>query len=73
MVLESISQFLILGRPLIFWMGIITYTLLIATAGIALGIKRNILKIPFKWHIRIAIVTIIWATLHGLLGILSFF
>jgi hypothetical protein len=34
---------------------------------------RGIQIIPFKWHPRLAVITIIVAILHGILGLSAYF
>jgi len=72
-MLENISYFLIFGKPLIMYMGIITLSSFLFTASIAIMNHYNITFIDFKWHPRMAIISIILALTHGTLGILSFF
>jgi hypothetical protein len=72
-----ISQFaytLIFGKPVIMYGGILTYLLLLSTAGVSLlNVKFQIHVIPFKWHPRLATLTIIVATLHAILGMSLYF
>ena len=65
----NFAYYLILGKPLIMYMGILTYLSLLATATIGALNFRGITVIPFKWHPRIAITTIVLATLHAILGL----
>ncbi|MBN2459746.1 hypothetical protein JXB28_05670 [Candidatus Woesearchaeota archaeon] len=73
MVLENITYFQILGKPLIMYGGILTLLLLLFTASIAILNKKGIHTIPFQWHQRMAITTIIFALIHGMLGVLAYF
>lgn len=60
----------IFGKPLIFYFGIITLTLLFSTATVGyLSYKGK--NVPFKLHIGLAVATLVVATLHALLGIAS--
>lgn len=72
-MLEQITYFQILGKPLIMYGGIITLLLLLFTAIIAVLNKKGINKIPFKWHPIMARITIAFAIIHGLLGVLAYF
>lgn len=67
-MLEFISQYLIFGRPLIMYLGILTLSSFIFTATIALLNRRGITIIPFKWHPRMAAFSIALAIIHGTLG-----
>ena len=69
----NFAYYLILGKPLIMYMGILTYLALLATATIGALNYRGITVIPFKWHPRIAITTILLATLHAILGLSGYF
>jgi hypothetical protein len=71
-MLENITYFQILGKPLIMYIGIITLVLFISVALIPILNKRG-KKIPFKWHHRLAAVAIILALIHGLLGAAVYF
>lgn len=53
--------------------GIMTLLLLLSTATIGYLNLKGIVKIPFKWHPRIAIATIIVAIIHGLFGLSMYF
>ncbi len=72
-MLEEISYFLILEIPIIIWLGIVTLFSLLFTASISILNKKNINKIPLKWHSRMAIVSIILAIIHGMLAVLAYF
>jgi len=64
---------MILGKPLILYMGIITYSLFLFTALVPILNNKQVWNISFIWHIRIAKIAILFATVHGILGILSYF
>lgn len=72
-LLEKITYFPILGKPLIMYLGIITLLSFLFTALIAVMNKKGISKINFKWHIRMAVTSIILALIHGILGMLAYF
>jgi hypothetical protein len=72
-MLESITFFKFLGMPLIIWGGIFTFLCFLFTASIAVMNKRGIHTIPFKWHPRMAIFSILFGLVHGILGILTLF
>ena len=71
-MLEEISYAMILGKPLIFYLGILTVTGLLITAAIPVLNNRGIRIIPFNWHPRCAAVTICFAIIHGALGVLVY-
>lgn len=72
-MIAQIAYYQILGKPLILYLGILTILSFLFTASIAIMNARGIHKIPFKWHPRMAKISIGLAILHGLLGILSYF
>jgi len=72
-MLETVSYYLIFGKPLIMYGGILTLLSFLFTASIAILNKKGIDKIPFKWHPRMAIVSIIFALIHGFLAIMHYF
>lgn len=69
----NISYFLIFGKPLIMYLGILTYSSFIFTALIGYTHFKGRPILPFKWHIRFALTSIILATIHGFLGIAAYF
>jgi len=72
-MLQEITYFQILGIPFIVYLGVITLSFLLFTAIIAFMNNRGINKIRFKWHPRMAKVTIILAIIYGILGLLYYF
>lgn len=70
-MIAKIAYFIILGKPLVFYLGIISLLLFIATATIAILNIKGINKIPFVWHPRLAIIAITVALIHALLIILA--
>lgn len=72
-MLEYISYYLIFGKPLIMYLGILTLCSFLFTASIAILNKKGIAWIPFKWHPRMAIGSISLALIHGFLGIMNYF
>lgn len=55
------------------YLGILTLTSFLFTALIGFLNYRGIRTIPFKWHLRMAAISIALAITHGVLGILTFF
>ncbi len=71
MVLNNITYLQILGRPLIFYLGIITLLSFLFTASIPRLSRKG--KMNFKWHPRMAKFSISLAIIHGGLGALAYF
>ena len=72
-MLENITYFQILGRPLIMYIGLATLLSLFFTAYIAVMNKKGVKRINFKWHPKMAGISLTLATIHALLGILTYF
>jgi len=72
-MLAEISYFMIFGRPLIMYLGIVTLLIVLITASIAILNMKGIDTIPFVWHPRLAVLSICLALFHGMLGILAYF
>jgi hypothetical protein len=71
-MLESVTYYTVAGLPLIVYAGIVTLFLSLLTASISILNKRGKNWIGFKWHPRVAYVTIAFAIAHALLGLLSY-
>ena len=67
-MLSSIAYFPIFGKPLILYLGITTLSLFIITASIGLMIFRGV-KIPFKFHPRVAAIALTLGVIHGTLAL----
>ncbi|OGY49855.1 MAG: hypothetical protein A3B89_03335 [Candidatus Buchananbacteria bacterium RIFCSPHIGHO2_02_FULL_40_13] len=72
-MLNNFSYYPILGKPLIMYLGIATFLLFLATAGVGYGIFKGQLKISITWHFRLAKAAIALAIIHAALGILAYF
>jgi len=71
--IRNISYFLIFGKPLILYGGILTLLSFLFTALISILNSKGNHTISFAWHKRIAIISICLGIIHGLMGILSYF
>lgn len=69
---QEISYFLIFGKPLIMYLGVLTLLAFLFTAMIAVLNFKRIRTIPFKWHPRCAVIALCLAGIHGGLGILAY-
>ncbi len=72
-MLQEFSYYPIFGRPIILYLGIITVCLFLVTASIPVLSRRGVVKIPFVWHVRIAVLSICIALVHGMLGMAAYF
>ncbi len=71
-MLENITYALIFGIPLIVYLGIITLLSFLITAGLALSIRSGKLKIPFYWHPRMGILSLLLGVIHGFLALMAY-
>ncbi len=74
-MLSNIAYYMIFGRPLVLWLGLLSLLLILFAALIAtLNMKFKIRVIPFKWHSRVAVIAVIVSLAHGILAIwINFF
>jgi hypothetical protein len=72
-MVQGLAYTLILGKPVIMYMGILTYLSFIFTAIIGYLNFKGKTIIPFKWHPRMAVTSITLATLHAILGLSLYF
>lgn len=63
----------ILGKPLVFYLGILTYLSFLFTAVLGYSFFKGRPILPFKWHPRIAITSLILGLIHGLLAASIYF
>ena len=70
---QEISYALIFGRPVIMYLGIITFSSFLFTAAVGLLNFKGYPWIPFRWHPRLAALSITLGIIHGSLGILAYF
>ena len=70
-MLTQISYYLIFGRPLIMYMGILVLLCFLTTATLGYLIHHG-KAINFKWHKRMAAISIALALIHGFFGIMAY-
>jgi len=72
--LRNIALLPIFGKPLVIYLGMITALSFLFTALIGfMNFKNTAHKIPFLWHPRMAVISIILALVHGLLAFSIYF
>lgn len=69
----SVNQIVILGLPLAMVFGIVTFICLVTTAVLGILVLKGLYHIPFKWHMRMAAATIVFAVIHVVLVLSLFF
>lgn len=70
-MLSSIALMPIFGYPAIMYGGIVTFILFLVVAIIGHRIFKGTCKLhnPIKWHQIIALIALILAVIHGILGL----
>ena len=71
--MATIAYIMILGLPLVIWLGILTFLSLVTTATLGILVLKGLYNIPFRWHMRMAAVTVFFAVIHVSLVILQYF
>jgi hypothetical protein len=72
-MVSSIAYYFIFGKPVIFYLGILTFLSFCFTASISILFRRGISYVPFKWHPRMAFISLSLAAIHGFLAISIYF
>ena len=70
-MLSALAYTPIVGKPLIFYLGLATIISLFVTATLGFLYHRGLARFPFAWHQRMAYFTLTLAFIHGLLGVLA--
>ncbi len=68
-MVHNLALILFLDKPLVMYSGILTLLFLLFTATVGALNFKGITIIPFRWHPRLAITTIIVALFHAILGL----
>lgn len=66
-MLQEISYYSILGKPLFVYLGIAALLLLVIAAVIGYAVMKGKAKVDLKWHFRLAGLGIALAAIHGIL------
>ena len=66
-MIRDIAGFMILGRPLTIYMGLLTFALMVGTAMIPILNRRRLAKIPMNYHFWLARTTLGIGFIHGVL------
>jgi hypothetical protein len=69
----SLGHLILFGLPIAIYFGIGTFICLLTTAIIGMLVLKGRYKIPFHWHMRMAVVTIFFAVIHVTLVLWQFF
>jgi hypothetical protein len=72
MVLENISYFNIAGIPFIVYLGAVALVFMLMAGFFGYNSLKNPGKYKFKWHYRFAMISLIFAVLHGGMALLTY-
>lgn len=72
-MIHNFALMLFLGKPLVMYGGILTLFLMLTTATVGALNFRGITVVPFRWHPRLAVVTILVAMVHAIFGLSIYF
>ncbi len=70
--LTNVAMTMIAGFPLVVWIGLVTITLLLTTAGYGYGLMKGKIRGSIQNHMAIAAITIVIALVHAVLAISIF-
>jgi len=71
--IQSIAMMPINGLPLVVYGGISTFLLFLLTASIGIAQTKGIHFLSYQWHIRIAVLSLLFASVHALFAMSLFF
>jgi hypothetical protein len=72
-MIRQVANYLIFGKPLVMYVGIVTLLTFGLTALIAVMNNRGDQRLPFSWHQKAAKVALLIATVHAILAVSLFF
>ncbi|OGM11954.1 hypothetical protein A2Z22_04705 [Candidatus Woesebacteria bacterium RBG_16_34_12] len=70
--MTDFAYFQILGKPLIFYFGIITLTSFFLTAFVGYLNFKGYRRVSLRWHLYLAIISLSLGVIHALMGILTY-
>lgn len=73
MVLNEITYYPFLGKPLILWGGILTLLTLMGAGALPFLNQKKIISTPPSWHPWASRIGLLLGLVHGALGILAYF
>ncbi len=71
-MIQNIAFTQVFGLPIVAYGGMTTLLLVLFTAIVGFLNYRGITTIPFKWHPILALLTIIFSLVHGIMGLSIF-
>ncbi|MBS3814288.1 hypothetical protein KGY58_05385 [Candidatus Bipolaricaulota bacterium] len=68
-IIRQISYTYFLGFPVIAYVGILTYVLLVLTSLTMILNRKRLTRFPLKYHSRLALLTFLSASVHAVMAI----
>ena len=72
-MLAEITYYMIFGKPLILYLGLLAFLGFSATASVAVLTMKGIRRFPVSTHKALAAVSFLLALVHMALGLLAYF
>lgn len=72
-MISSLAYTMFLGKPVIFYLGILTYLSFSFTALLGYTYFKGKPILPFAWHPRFAVTSLALGAVHGFLGLSIYF
>jgi len=66
-MLNQIAYFSVLGKPLLFYFGILSFLCMLIAITLIMLNKKGITKIPLKWHMTFGSLAFIFGLVHVVL------
>jgi len=71
-MLKDIAYSLVLGKPLVLWLGLATAVVAAAAVTVVLLNNYTQVRVPIVWHNRLAAVAVVLALIHIALAISAY-
>lgn len=71
-VIRDISYIYFYGLPVVAYVGIATYALLILTSLVMILNRKRITRFPLKYHSRLGYLTIFFGSVHAVMAISAY-
>jgi hypothetical protein len=68
-MIRDIAYSLVLGKPLVMWLGLCTLAAFLCAASIVAMNNYTKIRIPFEWHVRLALTGMLLAIIHAVLAL----
>jgi plastocyanin len=68
-MIRDLAYSLVLGKPVVMWLGISTLVFFISALAVVATNWYTKIRIPFEWHVRLALAGMILAIIHVVLAL----